>query len=495
MKVTETSSPDSALERKSPLRFLKDTLLYSGGSFVGRLATLFFLPLTTSYLTPGDYGIIGVLTLLPIFMNSLFSLGFHTSLGRVYSTGKDDHSRAGIIWTAFIILILNNLLLTSVAILFAQPLSLLLLGTTTYSPLVVVTFIGIGVCTIRMSFEYYLRASGQSTKVFFLNILDACCSISIMLYQVVHLKRGAAGYMEAFAIAQSINLGIIFCVVAPTLKFSIQWEKIKELIKIGLPCIYGYWGFCILQGASRYLLPLYSSEEQAGLYFLGSNLGRIIELPLWGFMSAWVPFFNSYLDKQEEAPPVFSKMMSFYLIGMCCLLGPLFCLAKMVVTLFLQPPFHDVWKVVGLTGLAQALWGAYAITYPPLIFKKKTGVQSCLELAAALFCVLANILLIPLFQAEGAAIATLLGFTALICGSLFINGRIMPIPYEKLKFVKLTLGLGLVATVSFVPAFSLYITGITLILFYCFMWYVVLSPSDRITIVQIIKSKRRAVLS
>lgn len=93
----------------SPFKFFKDILFYSGGSVIGRIATLFLLPLTTSYLTPADYGVIGILTLLPIFMNGLFSLGFHTALGRVFSSGKDDAEKEGIIWTAFAALIANNL--------------------------------------------------------------------------------------------------------------------------------------------------------------------------------------------------------------------------------------------------------------------------------------------------------------------------------------------------------------------------------------------------
>lgn len=487
------SALSAHLEGKLSFRFFKDILLYSGGSFAGRIATLFLLPLTTSYLTPGDYGIIGVLTLLPIFMNSLFSLGFHTSLGRVYATGKDRSEKEGIIWTAFLALILNNLLLTAAAFIFAKPITIFLLESANQSSLIKVTFAGIGICSVRMCFEYHLRASNQSAIVFVLNLADAFFSISVMLYEVVFLRKGAAGYMEAFAIAQSLNLAIILLFVAPKLQFSIQWEKLKDLLKIGLPCIYGYWGYCILQGASRYLLPHYSTEEEAGLYFLGSNLGRIIELPLWGFMSAWVPFFNSYIERREEAPQAFSKIMSYYLLGMSFLLAPLFCFAKGVVQVFVQPAFHEAWKVVGLSGMAQALWGAYAITYPPLIFSKKTGIQACLELSAAAVCVLANIYLIPLFQGEGAALATFIGFAALIFMSVCYNNKLMKIHYENLKILKLAAGLGFCAIVSFFPfmtSFSYFLSmGASLLLFYCFICFFILTPYERNAALQFFRNK------
>src|SRR5262249_1669030 len=145
--------------------------------------------------------------------------------------------------------------------------------------LVNITFVGVGVCTVRMAFEYYLRATGQAKKVFCLNILDVFFSISTMLIAVVTLKRGAQAYMEAFALSQSIKLIIMLLVVVPRLHFSVHWQHMRELIFIGMPCITGYWGYCILQGISRYILQWMSTEAEVGLYFLGSNLGRVIELP------------------------------------------------------------------------------------------------------------------------------------------------------------------------------------------------------------------------
>ncbi len=474
------------------LKFFKDILLYSGGSFIGRIVTLFLLPLTTSYLTPWDYGVIGILTLVPTFANGLFSAGFHTSLGRVYSSGKTKVEKEGIIWTAFCTLVFNNFVLTSLALFFAKPISSILLGNASLSHLIVLTFLGIGICTVRMAFEYYLRASQQAKKVFFLNLADVTVSISSMIFMVVYLQRGVAGYMEAIILTHSFNLILMMLVVCPTLSFSIQWNYGKELIKIGLPCIYGYWGYCMLQGISRYILQLFSTESEVGLYFLGSNIGRVIELPLWGFMSAWVPLFNSYLNKQEEAPQVFSKVMTYYLFGLSGCVAALFCLAKPVVHAFVQPPFYDIWTVVGLTAAAQGLWGVYAITYPPLIFHKKTGVQSCLELGAGVCCIGLNIPLILIGGKMGAAFATFLGFLGLVTASLWINQRLIWIPYEKKRIGKIGIALTITGCLSFIPFSNaiLYNGSMILVLaaFYSYCWYGILSKSERDSLLDLLKS-------
>jgi|LakMenEpi03Aug12_release.lakeMendotaPanAssembly.Ray.scaffolds.fasta_scaffold04531_7 O-antigen/teichoic acid export membrane protein len=468
------------------LKFFKDILMYTGGSFIGRLATLFLLPLTTSYLTPADYGVIAILTLIPILMNGFSSLGFHTSLGRVYASGKDDKQKEGIIWTAFCALLFHNLVVTVLAVIFSKFLSLILLGSEIYRESVCITFVGVGICTIRMAFEYYLRAAGKVKTVFALNLCDVFLSIATMLLEVVYFERGAKGYMEAFAIAQSFNLILVLAVVGTKLKFSLQKPFLKDLLVIGIPCIYGYWGYCILQGSSRYLLQMLSTEEQVGLYFLGSNLGRVIELPLWGFMSAWVPLFNSYIDKKEEAPFIFKKVMTYYLIGMGSIVAALFCFARPISSQFLQPPFRDVWTVIGLTGMAQALWGAYAISYPPLIFYKKTGLQAALEMGAAFFCICANAILIPLWHKEGAALATLVGFLVLILASIKCNQKLLFVPYERKRILKLALALAVISGISFIPIRQLSsytaLMAINFISFCFYIWIFVLDDVEKATV-------------
>ncbi len=475
------------------LKFLKDIIFYSGGSVIGRLVTLFLLPFTTSYLTPENYGVIGILTLLPVFANGLFSLGFHTSLGRIYSHAESAQQKQGIIWTAFIVLLANNIVLTLLAVLLAPLLSYLLFGQQQLAHLIGITFVGIGICTVRMPFEYYLRATQQAKKVFCLNLVDVTVAISTMLFMLIYLQRSVRGYMEAIVISHTVNLVVMLLLVAPKLLFSYQVKAAKELIKMGLPCIYGYWGYCLLQGSSRYMLQLFSTEQEVGLYFLGSNMGRIIELPLWGFMSAWVPLFNSFLHKQQEAPAFFSKMMFYYLLGMSLFLAPLFCLAKPLVQLFVQPAFHEMWKVIGLTAVAQSLWGVYAITYPALIFHKKTRLQSMLELSAGLFCMLASSCLVPLLGMQGAAFGMLVGFMVLIAMSYRVNQRLLPTTYDFTRMSKIAGALIVVASLSFllVPISFYYNFAMVslVLLFYLYCAFYVVTTEEKKQLKQMILVK------
>ena len=82
-----------------------DSFAYSIGSVLSRFFTFWLLPLTTSYLTPADYGVIGNLALFSTLIVALFQLGLNTSIAPVYYS--DSSKEPGVIWSAFLTLAAN----------------------------------------------------------------------------------------------------------------------------------------------------------------------------------------------------------------------------------------------------------------------------------------------------------------------------------------------------------------------------------------------------
>lgn len=465
-----------------PLKFLKQVLWYSGGSVIGKIVILFLLPLTTAYLTPADYGIIGILLLLATFISSILQLGFHTSLGRVYALAPSETEKEGVVWTTFLGLVCNNIFWVLIFWILSPWLSYELFGNNSQAHLITLAVIGVAVAAPQYPFEYYLRTKGRVKFSFGLKIVDVFSSIGSILFMVVYLKRGPLGYMEAIILSQAIGMVTLLLLVAPKLRFQFNMSHLKELLIVGLPCIYGLWGYFILLGASRISLQMLETEENVGLYFLGNNIGRIMELPLWGFSSAWVPYFNHLINKKEIIPSAFRDMMTRYLLGVCCLIVPLFCLAKPVVYFFVNASFHEIWKVVGLSGVSMALWGVYMITYPPLIYFRKTFIQSALELGSGILCILLNFLMIPSFGMMGAAYGTFISFAVLCIVSGFINSKYIYVPYDYARIIKVLFGTVLAASVSFLPLpmhFYLPLMISTILLFLVYCWAFVLTPNEK----------------
>ena len=86
---------------KQPRSFLSHTATYAIGNVARRLVGFAMLPIYTRFLTPADYGVIGLLT----FALALFEPVFGARLGRAipkfyFETMNARHRRA-VIWGGF----------------------------------------------------------------------------------------------------------------------------------------------------------------------------------------------------------------------------------------------------------------------------------------------------------------------------------------------------------------------------------------------------------
>lgn len=474
-------------------RLFKGTFIYSSGQLLVRVITFFLLPLTTSYLKPEDYGIIGTLAIIGQLFNGIFTLGFGVALGRCYWDTEDIPTRHKLIWTAFAALLFNVLLITGLAYCFRSEISWIAIGTDNYSDLVMMTFISIGLSSALLPFSTYFRMEEKAVLVVTLSLIEIITSLGLTIYFVMFANRGAAGVIEAGLIAQVVSFVLMLSIGTYYVKPGFQWKSISEMLHIGYPYIFGLFGYFLLQCSSRYILQLFFGMDEVGLFFMGSNFAAVITLAVTGFISAWPPFFTSFLNKQEEAIKVFGRVLSYYVMAMSGIVLLFFVLARPIVFLMVQPQYHNVWTVVGTLAAAQALWGVYSISAAGLIFYKKSGWQMMMETGAGLLSIGLNFALIPLLDKEGAALATLLSFLALALVSLRVNYSLLPVQYEKERILKTVSALTVGALITFLPIDNnLVYNGFmvfTFVGFCTYLWKNCLSSSEKSMISQYLPSK------
>ena len=71
---------------------LKDSVIYGAGRALQKFLVALLLPLYTAFLTPADYGILGMVVTVTTFLDVFVTLGFDVAFSRFYF---DDKSAAG----------------------------------------------------------------------------------------------------------------------------------------------------------------------------------------------------------------------------------------------------------------------------------------------------------------------------------------------------------------------------------------------------------------
>ena len=80
---------------------LKDSVIYGGGRALQKFLAALLLPLYTAFLTPADYGILGMVVTVTTFLDVFVTLGFDVAFTRFYFDDKRRRRRRRVITNVF----------------------------------------------------------------------------------------------------------------------------------------------------------------------------------------------------------------------------------------------------------------------------------------------------------------------------------------------------------------------------------------------------------
>ena len=74
---------------------LKGSSVYTTGEVLVRATGFFLIPIYTRFLTPDDYGVIGLLSVVIVLMSSVLTLGLPQAQTRFYHEFHEDRQKVG----------------------------------------------------------------------------------------------------------------------------------------------------------------------------------------------------------------------------------------------------------------------------------------------------------------------------------------------------------------------------------------------------------------
>src|SRR3954469_112326 len=90
-------TPDVADEQRSPLRDLvRHTLVYGSGYVTMAIVSFVLVPVYTRFMSPSEYGLLGLMLVLYGLMSAVYDLGFTNSVGRFFFDSDGDDGGASL---------------------------------------------------------------------------------------------------------------------------------------------------------------------------------------------------------------------------------------------------------------------------------------------------------------------------------------------------------------------------------------------------------------
>ncbi len=430
---------------------LRQSFIYSLGSFSVKIVGFLLLPLYTSTLTPSQYGILAILETTTNLLSPLLLLNAQASIIRFYSEFKHDPKKLGsLLFTVLTFVtitgLLANIILQPLAPFFSQ----LLFNTKKLTLYFNLLFLNIALQNISVVFKDYFNATEQSKKYSLFNLFRSITLLILTVTFVAAFHWGIAGIL----FAQTLSFIAVIIVYGKQYLKKIyphfDVKLLKKLLAYSAPLAFSLISSIVLSFGDRYILKFLMDNAAVGIYALASKLANVIDfIILIGFQLAYNPYaFRSF--EKANFKLFHSKMTTYLTLGMLTLALAIALFAKGIIFIF-SPENKNYWIAANYAPFLAFLRPLFGLRYMfsiSLHIKKRTSYIPFIVIASASLNIILNLILIPRFKIYGAIISSSIALLIMAAAFYFFGQKHFKIKYEFNRII-----------IAYVIALSLFIAS------------------------------------
>jgi len=407
----------------------KNLAVYGVGDVAIQIVSFLLVPVYVRYLSPADYGILGLLGGVEAAAKLFFRWGLDGSFMRFWYDCEDQPARQRLASTIFFFLLAINACLLGASLLAAPFASPRMLGATGYTlalQLVLLNTFAIGFTFIPF---HVLRIEQRTRDFSVLTFARSVATLLLRITLVVGLHFGIWGVVVADVV---VTAGVILWMVplfAPLIRPVFSPQVLRESLAFGLPRLPHALAQQVMAIGDRFILNGFGTLADIGVYSMSVSFGLIPKLFLSAFENAWAPFYYA-TAREADGPRTFAGVTTYVFAVLALLTAGLAAIADDLLALVVGPAYAAGGGVVAWTAIGVLLQGVYLLTSIGLNITKHTQYYPVSTIAGAACNVALNFVLIPRFGIIGAAWANAAAYGVQAVVAYSLSQRFYPIQYE-----------------------------------------------------------------
>lgn len=425
-----------------------NTFIYALGGIVGRVAGFFLIPVYARYLRPADYGTLELLDLTGNVVGMFAGVGLGAAMVRYYHDFKEEHERNETVSTAVLFGLGVNAAFLLILYQLSGIASRLVFGADAgYEYFFKLIFTSMALGIMAQVLLSYLRAKERSIEYTWYSILQLVLGLGLNIYFIAGRGMGIAGALYSSVITQAVVAAVLAWRTLAEVKVGFSMAKARAMLEFGLPLAPSGLAIFVLNFADRFFLQKFSTLSVVGTYALGYKLGMSIQVLFSSpFFLFWFPY-RYELAQKAEAKELFSQVFEYLCLGLIFLTLGVSLAARDAVRILAPRDYWAASGIVPIIAVSYLFSSCYYYFQIGMGVTKQTRQQAVAVSTSAVACLFFYGLLIPRYEANGAAWATLLSFLLLAILTYRFSQRLYPIPY---RFERCLKAAALAATVFLV---------------------------------------------
>ena len=459
-------------------RLVNNTAIIAAGQIGSKVLVYLLVRLYTEVMSSPEYSMASNITETSTLLIPLISLGIGEAVFR-FAMDK-NYSKKDVFTSGFVTFLLGSLLFIGIVpILVAIP---YFDGVEWLIIVYVIASILHSICS------QFIRARSQFKLYAVQGLINTSLTIFFNIIFLIPLKMSYIGYVLSVAVADTLTMLFIFIGCKLWTCFDLKAVRlgtIKSMLRYSIPIIPTTIFWWVTNVSDRFMVTYFKGDAVNGLYSAAYKIPTLLMVLSGIFVNAWR---NSAVDERESSDyrMFFGRIFDLFSDIIFLIASGIITFTVLITKLMFAKDYFDAWIYIPVLTFAMVFFNFVSFTGTVYVVEKKTVWSSLTSFAGALLNVILNLILIPVFSATGAAIATAASFVLVFALRIITTRKMINYPVNFTKLYVNTALLTIQALIISFPVPGKYIiAGLLLI-----MAMIINAPPLIRAGVQIVKHKK-----
>jgi len=391
---------------KKLLNLLADAAVYGSSTLVSQVIGFVLLRVYTEYLSPADYFVIAMLTVVTTVFTPLANLGMINAVFRRFNLDKSPENRSEVFSTALVSVLVCAVGWVIAGWFLAAPISTVLTGNADVAHLVQLSLISAAFTTVGTVPVAILRADRRVKAIALFNLSKLLITVACTLTLVVQFGQGVRGFVVGTLLGEAIVTLVQFAWTFQSFNFAPSRVAWRAMISYGLPFLPHQLQTLCLMYFGQYWVGHMLGESEGGIYGIAVRFALPVSFVVNSIQNAWVPFKFQVHANDENPASFFRTAVTYYLAGVIYLWVGVSYWGPELLWIMTTKPFHQAAALVAFAALVPLSQGIYYMMGTGIELSDNTRPYPIVSFAALVVAVGLAIVLVPRLGAAGAALAT-----------------------------------------------------------------------------------------
>ena len=384
-------------------KLFSDTVILAFGTFGSKLLVFLLMPLYTALLSTSQYGTAELITSTANLLIPLACVGITNGIFRFAAERNSDQAA---VFSSSVVLLGGG---TGIFLLLS-PLLFLIPYFDGYTWLILLYVI---MANVQAVCAQYVRAIDRTRLFAFQGILNTLLTVSLNIVFLVVWDMGVLGYVLSVILGNLFTAIFLFVVAKLWSVFrisKINRSLIGELLRFSLPMIPTTVCWLITDLSDRYLVTYFCGDAINGVYSAAYKIPTIVNLISGIFMQAWQFSAVSQSSDEDTCKRFYSEVFGGFLSVIFIGAGGLILFSELLTDWLLNDAYAGAAYYMPTLLCAAAIEAIVSFLATVYMVRKKSMNSFLTAMSGAMLNIVLNLILIPKFDALGAAVATLISY-------------------------------------------------------------------------------------